>query len=145
MLCSIFCHHQIPLHNRRRQQEFLFHAAKAYRDHIGLDGCYRANAKRLMLDLDTNLDFGNMVSSSSGQTRSSKSTSNDCIKYASSRVRSSGSLSASEEKGSGSLPSVLFHSVLFPRDFAASGCAESATPEPFFPRLRHRGSAKFLT
>ena len=60
-----------------------------------------------------------MVSSSSGQTRSSKSTSNDCIKYASSRVRSSDSSSASEEKGSGSLPSVLFHSVLFPRDFAS--------------------------
>ena len=38
------------------------------------------------------------VSSSSGQARSSKSTSNDCIKYASSRVRSSGSLSASERE-----------------------------------------------
>lgn len=60
MLYSIFHHHQIPLHDRRRQQEFLFYAAKAYRDHIGLDGCYRANAKRLMLDLDTNLDFGNI-------------------------------------------------------------------------------------
>ena len=33
---------QIPLHDRRRQQEFLFHVAKAYRD------------------LDTNLDFGNI-------------------------------------------------------------------------------------
>lgn len=51
---------QIPLHDRRRQQEFLFHVAKAYRDHIRLDGCYRANAKRLMLDLDTNFDFGNI-------------------------------------------------------------------------------------
>lgn len=51
---------QIPLHDRRRRQEFLFHVAKAYRDHIRLDGCYRANAKRLMLDLDTNLDFGNI-------------------------------------------------------------------------------------
>lgn len=60
MLYSIFHYHQIPLHDRSRQQEFLFHAAKAYRDHIGLDGCYRANAKRLMLDLDTNLDFGNI-------------------------------------------------------------------------------------
>ena len=85
-----------------------------------------------------------MVSSSSGQTRSSKSTSSDCIKYASSRVRSSGLLSASEEKGSGSLPSVLFHSVLFPRVFTASGCAESTAPEPFFSRFRKRGSAKFL-
>ena len=56
----ILYHRQIPLYNRRRQQEFLFYSAKAYRDHIGLDGCYRANAKRLMLDLDTNLDFGNI-------------------------------------------------------------------------------------
>ena len=59
-LILLFYQCQIPLHNRRRQQKFLFHAAKAYRDHIGLDGCYRANAKRLMLDLDTNLDFGNI-------------------------------------------------------------------------------------
>ena len=63
MICNLillFYQCQIPLHNRRRQQEFLFHAAKAYRDHIRLDGCYRANAKRLMLDLDTDFDFGNI-------------------------------------------------------------------------------------
>lgn len=59
-LILLFYQCQIPLHNRRRQQEFLFHTTKAYRDHIRLDSCYRANAKRLMLDLDTNLDFGNI-------------------------------------------------------------------------------------
>ena len=48
-------------------------------------------------------------------------------------------------KRQGSLPSVLFHSVLFLRCFAASCTSESAFPESFFPRLRHRGSAKFLT
>ena len=59
-LILLFYQRQIPLHDRRRQQKFLFHATKAYRDHIGLDGRYCANAKRLMLDLDTDLDFGNI-------------------------------------------------------------------------------------
>ena len=59
-LILLFYQRQIPLHNRRRQQEFLFHVTKAYCDHIGLDVCYHANAKRLMPDLDTNLDFGSI-------------------------------------------------------------------------------------
>ena len=48
---------QIPLHDCGRQQEFLFHAAKAYRDHIGLDICHGANAKRFMLDFSADFDF----------------------------------------------------------------------------------------